>query len=155
MLRQQGDRRRRPRHPAGLTGTYRLVDDENSAWKPCTVVDLSTIGAGLELFGNRDDALAGRSLVLRVHDDDGEPSGVLLRGEIRRVEHGTNRVGIEFVWLSSVDAAVVAVLVRRLLDRTVRRDGKYAVGARTAETTQVQSPVGGGERNLTSTTAGV
>jgi hypothetical protein len=97
-----------------LDGTYRLVDDPSGVWRPCVVVDLSTIGAGLELFGGGADAsLAGRSLALRVHGDDGEPCGVVLRGEIRHIENG--RVGIEFTWLSSIDSAVVTTLVARLL----------------------------------------
>jgi hypothetical protein len=48
-------RRAVPRQPADWCGFFRFDDAESDAWRCCRVVDISPLGAGLELFGVVDE----------------------------------------------------------------------------------------------------
>jgi hypothetical protein len=83
-------RRAVPRQPADWFGFYRFDDSESDAWRCCRVIDISPLGAGLELFGtNFDEEMQGPitvSVELR-----GSP-----RGLIANPDNNSARVGIEF-----------------------------------------------------------
>jgi hypothetical protein len=83
-------RRAVPRQPADWFGFFRFDDAESDAWRCCRVVDISPLGAGLELFGvveeDRMDGPITISLELR-----GTPRNVTPNAE----SHSA-RVGVEF-----------------------------------------------------------
>jgi hypothetical protein len=83
-------RRAVPRQPADWFGFYRFDDADADAWQCCRIIDMSPLGAGLELFGTiGDDQMSGPitvSLELR-----GNPRGLILNPD----DHSA-RVGIEF-----------------------------------------------------------
>jgi hypothetical protein len=83
-------RRAVPRQPADWFGFYRFDDSEADAWCCCRVIDISPLGAGLELFGaSVDEEMDGPitiSLELR-----GSPRGLIVNPE-----DNSARIGIEF-----------------------------------------------------------
>jgi hypothetical protein len=83
-------RRAVPRQPADWFGFFRFDDSENTAWRCCRVVDISPLGAGLELFGITEDD----------HTDGPVTVSLELRGSPRNVNFDVDshsaRVGIEF-----------------------------------------------------------
>jgi len=83
-------RRRAPRQPADWFGFYKFDDADDEPLRVCRVLDISPLGAGLELFGTaRDEHLGGLITVT-----------VELHGETRNVvldeASQTARVGVEF-----------------------------------------------------------
>jgi hypothetical protein len=87
-------RRAVPRQPADWFGFFRFDDAESDAWRCCRVVDISPLGAGLELFGVvTEDQMDGPitvSIELR-----GTPRNMTIDAEARSA-----RVGVEFAQLS-------------------------------------------------------
>jgi hypothetical protein len=72
-------------------GRYKF--DGQTSWGWCRVVDISLIGAGLELRGEVPKNCTGRRVVVNVE------SGMRLVGECRhasRDNSGRTRIGIEF-----------------------------------------------------------
>jgi hypothetical protein len=66
-----------------------IEGDPSEVWRPCRVVDVSTLGAGLELFGTTPDEMAQRTIALSVD----------LRGEVKHAVEATDdgiRAGIQF-----------------------------------------------------------
>jgi hypothetical protein len=98
-------RRLLPRQFTDWHGRYMIEDDPDERWRPCRVVDVSTLGAGLELFDTTPDEMAGRSIVLSVD----------LKGEVRHaVATRTDgiKVGIQFEDLTDTESDYVKSLVR-------------------------------------------
>jgi hypothetical protein len=88
-------RRAVPRQPADWFGFYRFDDAESDTWRCGRVVDISPLGAGLELFGTdiAEDQMEGPvtiSLELR-----GTPRNIVSDAKLHSA-----RVGVEFVELS-------------------------------------------------------
>jgi hypothetical protein len=83
-------RRAVPRQPADWFGFFRFDDAESDAWRCCRVVDISPVGAGLELFGVRTEDLTGGPITISIE----------LRGMPRNMsvddEGHSARVSIEF-----------------------------------------------------------
>jgi hypothetical protein len=83
-------RRAVPRQPADWFGFFRFDDSDTDAWRCCRVIDISRLGAGLELFGTSgDEDMTGPitvSLELR-----GGPRGLTMNPD-----ENSARVGIEF-----------------------------------------------------------
>ncbi len=50
-------RRLLPRQFTDWNGRYRIEGDPDGVWRPCRVVDVSTLGAGLELYGTSPDEI--------------------------------------------------------------------------------------------------
>jgi hypothetical protein len=117
-MRLHAPRRREGGRLAGTAATYRFDDSSGNVWVPCRVLDMSLDGAALELFAcAHDEPLDGRVVVVSPHTDEGERSGVHLRGEIRDAgpgEEGGLRVEIKFVALSAIDRAVLGLLIERV-----------------------------------------
>jgi hypothetical protein len=94
-----------PRQFADWHGRYMIEDDPNECWRPCRVVDVSTLGAGLELFDVTAEEMAGKSIILSVD----------LKGEVKHTvaarEDGL-RVGIQFEDLTSTESDYVKSLVK-------------------------------------------
>lgn len=81
------------RQPTDWFGTYRIVGDPNQDKRWCRILDISTLGAGLELFGTTPEAAAEHRLNVTVQ----------LRGDSRGAVQMPNdlvRVGVEFTDLT-------------------------------------------------------
>ena len=96
-------RRRVPRQEVGRPGKYIFEDDPESAWGECQLLDISVLGARLEIFKPARNDLVGREITVEVQRA-GALTGALvssrLVGVIRNVSAGSNggiRVGIQFV----------------------------------------------------------
>lgn len=88
-------RRAAPRQPADWFGFYRFDDADNEPTRCCRVLDISPLGAGLELFATAPDENLGGLLTISVE----------LHGRTRNVVRNdathTARVGMEFTVLSN------------------------------------------------------
>jgi hypothetical protein len=83
-------RRGVPRQPADWYGFYRFDNVEHEPSRPCRIIDVSTLGAGLELYdiaeGEQMDGLLTVNLEL-----SGEVQSIILNEN-----NGTARVGATF-----------------------------------------------------------
>jgi len=82
-------RRAVPRQPADWFGFYRFDDAEADAWRCSRVIDISPLGAGLELFEHMGGPITV-SLEL-----SGNPRGLILNAD-----DNSARVGVEFTTAS-------------------------------------------------------
>jgi hypothetical protein len=92
-----------PRQFTDWHGRYMIEDDPDERWRPCRVVDVTSLGAGLELFDITPDEMDGQSIVLSFD----------MRGEVK---HGAARtegmkVGIQFEDLTEAETEYVRSLV--------------------------------------------
>jgi hypothetical protein len=98
-------RRLLPRQFTDWNGRYMIEGDPDEIWRPCRVVDVSTLGAGLELYETTPDELVEQRIVLSVD----------LRGEVKHAMGAVSdatRVGIQFADLSDAENAYVRSLVK-------------------------------------------
>lgn len=83
-------RRAAPRQPAGWFGFYRFDNVEREPWRCCRIIDLSPLGAGLELFATSPGECLDGPVTVSCE----------LRGNTRNVVLGDDensaRVGVEF-----------------------------------------------------------
>jgi hypothetical protein len=124
------ERRRKVRHPVhGWIGRYRLQDA--SAWRDCTLVDISEAGAGFQAFMLPTDAVPLTVAELELIDGDAGADAdatIRLRGTIShltRSPEGHVRVGIEFVGLTELEGRLLGMLFGR--DAAGR--SRHALGA--------------------------
>jgi PilZ domain len=106
-------RRRLPRQDADWPGTYVIEGDLHKAWGACVIVDISILGAGLELFGDVLPDQIGRQIVVEVQTPAGAAITLQMVGEIRYSAAGTRggtRVGVEFGHVSDTERAILNVL---------------------------------------------
>lgn len=105
-------RRRVPREPAGWPGSYRFDTDDGAAGE-CRVIDISIIGAGVEVHGTLPDRVVGRRVVVEAQAPSGGSISLRITGECRYVSPGGaggTRVGIEFTDLTETERSILAVL---------------------------------------------
>lgn len=97
-------RRALPRQFANWSGTYVVESEPAKRWRDCRVVDISSLGAGLELADAPPEAIEGQLIFVAVH----------MRGEIRNsrpaASDGALRIGTQFVDLSDKDRAYLSSL---------------------------------------------
>ena len=114
------ERRRDARQGAGWLGTYMLTAQPMLGWAECRVLDVSSSGVGLELFGppwppEDHDA----ELLVKLDPEAESVHGTVeLPGVIRNraaSRFGFVRVGVEFVGLTSEERRLVAELVDQQL----------------------------------------
>ena len=106
-------RRRVPRQEAGWIGKCIVDDDPEAAWFECRVIDVSIIGAGVEVFGIQHHSLVGRRLAVEVGAPSGASVSVRFVGEIKNagtVPQGGLRIGMEFVGLSESERSILNML---------------------------------------------
>ena len=92
-----------PRQPTDWFGTYRIDGDPEQRWRWCRVLDVSTQGAGLELFDTTPEAAGEGRIIVSVQ----------LRGAVRDAVALPNklvRVGMEFTDLTGAAASYVESL---------------------------------------------
>ncbi len=122
-------RRRVPRQEAGWPGYCGIDDDPESAWYECRVVDISVLGAGIEvydpgkpllgagieIFGPAGDDLIGHKITVDAHTSSGGSVSIRFTGMIRNTKPGPNgglRAGIEFLGLSEEERSMLDALER-------------------------------------------
>ena len=89
-------RRMLPRQFADWSAKYAFEDGPDESWHDCTVVDISSAGAGLELLDADVERAVGRRILLAVH----------LRGQLRNAGPGrgdTLRAGVQFLGLTRAE----------------------------------------------------
>ena len=83
-------RRAAPRQPTDWSATYRFDSADDDSWRTCRILDISPIGAGLELYQVLPDEIVTGNITISFE----------LRGKGRSVNRSgdgrTARFGIEF-----------------------------------------------------------
>jgi hypothetical protein len=97
-------RRLLPRQFTDWHGRFMVEGDPDERWRACRVVDVSTLGAGLELFDITPEEMDGRSIILSVDNEEE------VRDEVADRADGL-RVGIQFEDLTDDESAYVRSLV--------------------------------------------
>ena len=122
-------RRRVPRQEAGWPGYCGFDDDPESAWYECQVLDISILGAGvevydpgqavlgarLEIFDPDEDDLIGHKITAEAQATGGGSVSIRFTGTIRDVHPGPKgsiRVGIEFLGLSDTERTMLEAMER-------------------------------------------
>jgi len=98
-------RRALPRQFANWGGTYVIETEPEIRWRDCRVIDISSVGAGFELFDAPPQASEGQRIFVAVH----------LRGEIRNSRptmDGRIRVGTQFIDITDEDREHLRSLTR-------------------------------------------
>jgi hypothetical protein len=93
-----------PRKFIDWHGMYMIQGDPEERWRVCRVIDVSSLGAGLELVDVTPEETAGQSIILAAN----------LCGEIRHCLTAKTdglRVGIEFVDLTQAKQTYLTSLV--------------------------------------------
>jgi hypothetical protein len=106
-------RRRLPRYNADWPGKYTIEGVPGGAWGACDVLDISILGAGLELFGTTAPELVGREILVEVTTPAGSSITLQMVGKIGHSGPGRRggiRVGVEFGGLSEMERAILNVL---------------------------------------------
>jgi len=130
------DRRRTERQSALWMGHCHVQDDPSDLWRECAIVDVSTLGMGIELYHPDPVELLAmwQDAELRLHLsrrvtvrlDLGPSVDMTVAGEVRDAGSGSDgivRVGIEFVGLTGPERSLVRFLERRAL-RTMPRHAR-------------------------------
>jgi hypothetical protein len=92
---------------------FTIEGDPGGSWGSCEIVDISILGAGLELFGPVPLELIGREVLVEVQTGAGASITLQMIGVIRYSRAGIRggmRVGIEFGDLSQTEQAILNVL---------------------------------------------
>jgi hypothetical protein len=107
----QHRRRKVPRQAAGWFAKCRLESEpETTTWSHCQVLDVSTVGAGVEILGVVGHSLIGERLVVEVQAPTGATFSVRFVGMVMNagaVPHGGVRLGLEFVGLSPTEVSIL------------------------------------------------
>ena len=136
------DRRRAERQQALWMGHCHIQDEPSDLWRECAIIDVSTLGVGIELCHPDPAGLLAmwQDNELRLHLsrrvtvrlDLGPAVDMTVAGEVRDAVSGPDgivRVGIEFVGLTGPERSIVRFLERRAL-RTMPR---HAQGSQPVE----------------------
>jgi hypothetical protein len=102
--------RRLPRQEADWPGLYEFEAGPSGT---CQVLDITILGAGLELFDASHEDFVGRRIAVEVQTPAGASITLRMMGEVRNVSMtttGGTRVGIEFGDLSETERAILHVL---------------------------------------------
>jgi hypothetical protein len=96
-------RRRATRQGAGWPGTYRFEGDPDGKWFDCQVLDISILGAGIEIFHPLHGDLVGRKVTVDAQASGSGSASIRFVGTIRDIRPGPSggiRTGIAFSGLS-------------------------------------------------------
>jgi PilZ domain len=106
-------RRRAPRQGACWFGRYTVEGRRRAQWHECLVVDISTLGLGLNFDGGISPALIGERVLVELHIPGATSVNIRLSGEVRHAAQdvrGGARIGVEFVGLSEVERSILDTL---------------------------------------------
>jgi hypothetical protein len=106
-------RRRLPRQPADWPGRYHFEDVPDLLENTCRVVDISRVGAGIEVLGDTPLDPIGRRLIVDVEGPSNGSIWIHMEGIVRNASirpSGRVRIGMEFVGLSEVERAILDAL---------------------------------------------
>ena len=98
-------RRTLPRLFVNWSATYLIEGNPEGQWHDCRVIDISSVGAGLELLDARPEATEGQRIVVAVQ----------LSGEIRHsqlTDEGHLRVGTQFLGLTDEERVYLTSLTK-------------------------------------------
>lgn len=94
-------------------GRCSVEDDPRVEWTDCQVVDISLIGAGIDVWSDCPPDLQGSRLVVEVRPPRGGSVLVRFSGVVTRVTRESafhSRVGLEFADLSTAEETVLTLL---------------------------------------------
>ncbi|HXQ18605.1 MAG TPA: PilZ domain-containing protein [Acidimicrobiales bacterium] len=103
-------RRRVPREGADWLGKYIFEDDPEPAWGECHVLDISVLGARIEIVEPIGNEIIGREIAVEIPMPTGISNRNRFVGVIRNVSPGSDggiQVGIQFVELSWPERAML------------------------------------------------
>ncbi|HLG67189.1 MAG TPA: PilZ domain-containing protein [Acidimicrobiales bacterium] len=106
-------RRRVPRQRVGWWGACTFDDDPSSGWAECQVIDLSLLGAGVEVIDARPKDPIGRPLTVAVHPPTSASVSLRLSGTITNATRGARggvRLGMAFSNLSPMERSILDAL---------------------------------------------
>ena len=115
MTKMELRRRRVPRQPAGWFGKCIVEDDREASWCECRVIDVSIIGAGIEIYGFVHHDLIGRHVTVEVQAPTGASVSVRFTGEVTNagaIPGGGVRLGMVFAGLSESEQSILNMLER-------------------------------------------
>jgi len=114
------NRRLAERQSAHWKGRCHIEDEPSDLWRECTIIDVSTLGLGIDLCHPDPVELLGlwRDGVLRLHVDrgitvhleSGPTVDMTVAGQVRNAGSGPDgivRAGIEFVGLTETERSLV------------------------------------------------
>jgi PilZ domain-containing protein len=107
------DRRRASRQQAGWVGKWRLEDDPGPTSTECNVLNVSMLGAEVEISRRPQLDLVGQRITITAQPLAGGSVSVRFAGTIRRMSPAPKsqfRLGIEFAGLSEDELAVLDAL---------------------------------------------
>lgn len=108
------ERRRVPREPAGWHGDYLLMGRRELGWHPCSLLDISELGAALQVSGPRPAVGDQIVVLLPGFGADQPPGEVRLEARVGNVTaepRGPIRIGVE---IDSLDLEQRDALLRLL-----------------------------------------
>ena len=106
-------RRRVPRTSAGWAGSYQFEGGAELHAGRCRVLDISVMGAGVEVFDSAPEQPVGRQLAIDVQAWAGGSVAIGLVGVVRNTRSGNEgglRLGMEFVGLSDTERSILDAL---------------------------------------------
>jgi hypothetical protein len=124
------DRRRAERQSAFWTGRCHVQDEPLDLWRECAIIDVSTLGVGIDLCHPDPVELLGmwqdgelrldvsRRITLRL--ELGPSVDLTVAGEVRNAGSGPDgmvRAGIEFVGLTEIERSILDLLELRAVAR--------------------------------------
>lgn len=109
-------RRKDARVPTdGWRGRCAVEDEPPLEWTECEVVDVSLLGAGIDIWGDRAVELTGCRLNVEIRPPIGESVVLRFSGRVSRVNQESafhSRVGIVFEGLSDSERSILEVIER-------------------------------------------
>jgi hypothetical protein len=92
-----------------------VQDEPPLEWTECEVVDVSLLGAGIDIWADSGVDLTGCRLVVEVQPPVGDSVGLRFTGLVSRVNHESAfhlRVGLVFEHLSESERSILEVIER-------------------------------------------
>lgn len=99
----------------GWRGRCAVQDEPPLEWTECEVVDVSLIGAGIDIWADSATDLTGSRLLVEIWPPIGDSVVLRFTGRVRRVNQESafhSRVGVVFEGLSDSERSILEVIER-------------------------------------------
>jgi hypothetical protein len=99
----------------GWRGRCAVQDEPPLEWIECEVVDVSLIGAGIDIWADGGVDLTGCRLIVEVRPPVGDSVALCFSGRVSRISHESafhSRVGLVFEHLSESEQSILEVVER-------------------------------------------